>query len=268
MSTGVAITKTAMRVATNLRSFQDEASSDHPQDVIHEGTSYRRLDPDYYAWLRRRMERAQQAHEAGRLASSTWQILRDRFKAVHDWAIVHLGESSLVSALADLDEKTYCPPQHDHAIGVVESWDERAAILEHDGEMAMADAESAAANITSRQLTRSDVMSFIALGVEVHVKSSAGEFVLVPEYTDNDRIEISADDLRKLSVVMGVFPGSEITDVSPWPDPWGDELEHIPTPAPVPAPAPKSAHLPKRQGKPTATTQSQTTQQPQQARLF
>jgi hypothetical protein len=134
--------------------------------------------------------------------------------------------------------------------------------MEHDGGLAQATAEHAAAERVSRELTPEDVASFKALGVEVDVKSSVGNFTLVPEYTDkagHTRMEISAEDLRKISMVMHTFPGSEITYVGPQQEPWGEATEpQVATPRPsAPAPAPA----------PTPETK-QPTQQPYQAPLF
>jgi len=246
--------KVALRVATDLRHVQVDDSHDHPQDVIHEGTVYRSLDASFYAWLRRRMERAKKAHDANKLNRQTWETLRERFNAIHEWAIAHIGEKSLVDAIASLDEKSYPSPRHDHAVALVESWDERAAIMEFDGGMEHDAAETAAASLVSRELTPEDVESFKALGVEVHVKSKPGEFTLVPEYTGKDRIEISAEDLRKLSMITHTFPGTEITYVGPQQDIPG-EFYH-PQPAPTPETKPKPQPP---QPKPI---------QPQQSRLF
>lgn len=67
-----------------------------------------------------------------------------------------------------------------------------------------------------RELTQADIDSFKALGVEVHVKSKVGEFTLVPERTGRtDRIELIPEDIAKLAMIMGVFPGSEIVYVGP-----------------------------------------------------
>ena len=64
------------------------------------------------------------------------------------------------------------------------------------------------------ELTQADVDSFKALKVEVHVKSNAGDFTLVPEYTGReDRVEISAEDIAKLSLITSTFPGTKITHV-------------------------------------------------------
>ena len=245
---------TALRVATDLRHVQVDDSHGHPQDVIHEGTVYRRLDALFYAWLRRRMERAKKAHDAGKLNRQTWETLRERFNAIHEWALSHIGEKALVDAIASLDEKSYPSPRHDHAIAIVESWDERAAIMEYDGGLDRDTAEQSAANLISRELTPEDVESFKALGVEVHVKSKPGEFTLVPEYTDKDRPEISAEDLRKLSMITHTFPGTEITYVGPQMD--IPDKPYVPSPEPASAPKPEP---PPPQSKPT---------QPQQSRLF
>ncbi|HPQ72220.1 MAG TPA: hypothetical protein PKW95_24070 [bacterium] len=257
MTASITTTAAALRVATDLRHVRVNDSNDHPQDVIHEGTVYRRLDAPYYAWLRRRMERAKKAHEVGKLAAHTWKTLRQRFNAINTWALQHIGEKNLLAAIESLDEKSYVAPTNNHAIGIVESWDERAAIMEHDGGLDTSAAEISAAHLISRELTPEDVESFKALGVEVHVKSKPGEFTLVPDYTSKDRPEISAEDLRKLSMVMHAFPGSEITYVGP---PQGDVRESY-TPAPQPDPAPAPAPKPE-------TPKYKPQQPPQQARLF
>ena len=247
----------ALRVATDLRHIELGNAPDHPQDVMIDNIVYRRLDAPYYAWLRRRMERAKKAHEAGKLAAQTWKTLRQRFNGIHKWAIANIGEKNLLAAIDTLDEKSYVAPTHDHAIAIVESWDERAAIMEHDGGQEHEAAEQSAAACIARELTPEDVESFRALGVEVHVKSKPGEFTVVPEYSGKDRIEISAEDLRKLSMVMSTFPGSKITYVGPQQDMPGEFY----TPQPAPAPA----SLPKRNPKPL---QPKHAQPPQQARLF
>ena len=257
MTAPISTITAALRVASDLRHISVDGSGDQPQDVIHNDAIYRLLDATYYAWLRCRMDRAKKAFDAGKLPATTWQTLRQRFNGIHGWAVSHLGEPALLQAIKTLDEKSYLAPRHDHAIGIVESWDERAAIMEHDGGLAHDDAEQSAARIVSRELTPEDVESFKALGVEVHVKSKPGEFTLVPEYTEqagNTRTEISAEDLRKLSMVMHAFPGSEITYVGPQQEPWGEPyVPQAPTPQPS-KPTPKPEHKP--------------AQQPEQARLF
>ncbi|MBZ0272984.1 hypothetical protein K8I61_13175 [bacterium] len=236
-----------LRVSTTLETVADASGDFHVQDMIypHEpGKVFRLLDAPYYAWLRRRMERAKKAFDAGKLPKETWESLRAKFGAVHEWAIDFIGEPALLDAIATLDEKSYPPPRHDHALGLVDSWEERSAIMEHDGGLAQAAAEHAAAERVSRELTPEDVASFKALGVEVHVKSSVGEFTLVPEYTDqagSARMEISAEDLRKISMIMHAFPGTEITYVGPQKEPWepADESPAVLPPPTLPAPRPE-----------------------------
>jgi len=262
MSRETAHAISALHVATDLRHIQVEDSLDHPQDVLHADTVYRLLDASYYAWLRCRMERAKKAHDAGKLPLATWKTLRDRFNGIHEWAVTHIGEQALLDAIAHLDEKSYLPPRHDRTIALVDSWEERAAIMEHEGGLDQAAAEQSATNHLSRELTPEDIASFKALGIEVHIRSRAGEFVLVPDHTGQDRIEISVDDLAKISQAMRTFPGSEVVYV-------GKHLE-IPgavsgslaievlsaKPGPEPQPAPESQ------------SQPETKQQPQPALPF
>ncbi len=67
-----------------------------------------------------------------------------------------------------------------------------------------------------RELTQADIDSFKALDVEVHVKSKAGEFTLVPERTGRtDRVELIPEDIARFAMIMDAFPGSEIVYVGP-----------------------------------------------------
>ena len=252
-----------LRVSTSLDTLADASGELHVQDVIcpdQQGKVFRLLDAPYYAWLRRRMERVKKAFDSGKLPREAWESLRSKFAAVHEWAIDFIGEPALLQAIKGLDEKTYQAPIHDHALGLVESWNERSAIMEHDGGLAQAAAEHAAAERISRELTPEDVASFKALGVQVDVKSSVGNFTLVPDYTDEagkSRIEISAEDLRKISMVMHTFPGTEITYVGPQKEmpgaPWEPQVAAPKPPAPTPTPKPET---------------KQPIQQPYQAPLF
>ena len=247
-----------LRVSTALKNMADAACDYRIQDVIHEGIVYRILDAHYYAWIRCRMDRAKKAFEAGKLPEGAWQILRGNFLTVHEWALKYLGEKTLLDAIANLDEESYRSPSCERVASLVESWDERAAIMEHDGGLNRNAAEQSAAECISRELTPEDVESFKALGVEVHVKSKPGDFTLVPEYTDRagqDRIEISAEDMRKLSMITHTFPGTEITYVGPQQEIPGEPY------------VPQSAPAPETKSKPQPP-QPKLTQPPQQARLF
>jgi hypothetical protein len=94
----------ALYVATDLDSWETW-TPEPDQDEICERCGYRRLDPEYYAWLRHRMGMAKQARERGRLASAQYQALRQRFNAVHFWAVAHLGEKTLVATIGTLDRR-------------------------------------------------------------------------------------------------------------------------------------------------------------------
>ena len=97
-------------VSTELDTWETR-TPEPDQDAICERCGYRRLDPEYYAWLRHRMEVAKQARERGRLAAAQYQELRGRFNAVHFWATAHFGEASLLAAVRALDPKAYQPPR-------------------------------------------------------------------------------------------------------------------------------------------------------------
>lgn len=60
-------------------------------------------------------------------------------------------------------------------------------------------------------LTAAEIAEFRRLRVDVKVRSpKAGEFWLVPAYTDADRHEVTPEDAGKLLMLLEAFPGSEV----------------------------------------------------------
>ncbi len=103
--------ETALYASTNLTFFETKRPQDYGRDYVGVfGTCFRRLDPDYYAWLRHKMDLARKATQSGRSAAPAFDKLRARFNAVHAWAIDHLGEKVLRSAVQSFNLKTYVPP--------------------------------------------------------------------------------------------------------------------------------------------------------------
>lgn len=100
----------AMFVATSLHSWPTDQPHRLARDVQINDTAYRRLDPEYYAWLRSRMNLARLAADAGRLRREDFDELRVRFNAVHEWALSHFGEDALREAIGHLDARVYSPP--------------------------------------------------------------------------------------------------------------------------------------------------------------
>jgi len=62
-----------------------------------------------------------------------------------------------------------------------------------------------------RDLSSEDIASFKALGVEVLLRSDTyGELWLVPEYTGQQRKEITPEHAATVMRVLSVFPGSQV----------------------------------------------------------
>ena len=82
-------------VSTSLATWTTTNPEQFARDFQINDTVYRRLDPDYYAWLRSRMAVAKKAATAGHLSPDAFEDLRVRFNAVHEWAVKHFGEALL-----------------------------------------------------------------------------------------------------------------------------------------------------------------------------
>lgn len=111
VTTGDGATQEAtLYVATNLESWETSTPKYYARDVSIDDTSFRRLDPEYYAWLRHKMALAKKAADSGRLSSSAFETLHTRFNDIHAWAVEHFGEDTLRIAIQSMDPKTYLPP--------------------------------------------------------------------------------------------------------------------------------------------------------------
>jgi hypothetical protein len=101
---------TSLFVSTSLDTWATGQPEIFARDVQINDTVYRRLDPEYYAWLRSRMNLAKLAAGAGRLSQDAFDDLREKFNAVHEWAVARFGEDSLREAVRNLDTRSYAPP--------------------------------------------------------------------------------------------------------------------------------------------------------------
>src|SRR4051812_37138635 len=86
-------------VSTSLATWTTANREQFARDFQINDMVYRRLDPDYYAWLRSRMAVAKKAATAGHLPPAAFEELRVRFNAVHDWTVEHFGQDELLVAV-------------------------------------------------------------------------------------------------------------------------------------------------------------------------
>lgn len=109
-------------VATNLESFEEY----DPRFGYEVGRDpvYRMLDAQCYAWLRHRMENVRKSYEAGALDAESFDILRDRFNTIHNWAVAHIGEENLRRAVRTTNLKRYVPPSDETIDAYHRTWDE------------------------------------------------------------------------------------------------------------------------------------------------
>jgi hypothetical protein len=97
-------------VSTALDTWVADNPEIFARDVQINDTAYRRLDPEYYAWLRSRMNLAKLAASAGQISADAFEELRQKFNAVHEWAVAHFGEDLLREAARNFDTREYAPP--------------------------------------------------------------------------------------------------------------------------------------------------------------
>jgi len=82
----------------------------YARDVQINDRCYRRLDPEYFAWLRHRMGAVRKAFTAGNVPGDVYEPLRRRFNEIQVRAIDLFGEPALLAAVAAIDPEMYRPP--------------------------------------------------------------------------------------------------------------------------------------------------------------
>jgi hypothetical protein len=75
------------------------------------GTAYRRLDPEYFAWLRSRVAVAKEAATLGRIDPTGFEELCGRFAQIETWALEHFGAQAILAAIRALEPRVYVPPR-------------------------------------------------------------------------------------------------------------------------------------------------------------
>ncbi len=98
-------------VSTDLESVRFEWAVTSTSDVESGGKIYRRLDPEYFAWLRSRMLAAQSAFKAGKIPKTAWEGLKRRFNPLQEYAVQKLGRESIRQALRHFRPQDYQAPR-------------------------------------------------------------------------------------------------------------------------------------------------------------
>ena len=106
----------ALFVSTSLAFWTTERGHTFARDVQLDDTAYRRLDPEYFAWLRSRMLAARAAVDAGRVQVDAFEELRRSFYTVQSWALDKFGEEALRAARGRIDIAGYRPPLPEPAV--------------------------------------------------------------------------------------------------------------------------------------------------------
>lgn len=103
-------TNEALWVSTALKSWCPPVPGLIARDCQINDRCYRRLDPEYFAWLKIRMHAVKAAKDAGRVPAEAFDELRRRFNGVQTRAIEMFGAGALLEAVRTLDVERYRPP--------------------------------------------------------------------------------------------------------------------------------------------------------------
>lgn len=97
-------------VSTNLVLWRPRDPNFIARDCQINDRCYRRLDPEYFAWLKLRMHAVKDAVDAGRISKEAFEEVRARFNAMQEQAVAIFGVETLLEAVRGLDLDRYRPP--------------------------------------------------------------------------------------------------------------------------------------------------------------
>ena len=97
-------------VSTDLRMIEMTARDARSQDMIIEGTSYRRLDAQYFIWIGHRIELAQKAAKNGKISDEALNQLMSQFRQIKDWVEENIEDRYLTAARKLYESANYSPP--------------------------------------------------------------------------------------------------------------------------------------------------------------
>jgi hypothetical protein len=141
-------------VSTDLQTIHPEPTWGLAPDCEINGRCYRKLDPEYFAWLRSRMVEVKSAHQAGQVEAAAFDELRARFNELQEIAIALFGEKALQNAIRASGSADYRPPAADalsgHSGAKQPAFPEQAA--RPDGGRSRAGAEAAVDAIRNQAL--------------------------------------------------------------------------------------------------------------------
>ncbi len=101
---------TALYVAQDLRSWETNEPDLYDREIAIDDFPYRRLDPEFYVWLKFVLDWAMDAYNSGRIDAALLEKFSRRFSAVHVWAKARFGVDALRRAEDEFDAQEYSPP--------------------------------------------------------------------------------------------------------------------------------------------------------------
>lgn len=104
----------ALYVATDLRCWEGECPADDEfswEDVWRDGTTYRRLDPFYLAWIRSRVDRARVAAFHRDVDPSGLALVLEKYATVRAWGVDHFKAEHIKKAEEKLNPGRYLSPK-------------------------------------------------------------------------------------------------------------------------------------------------------------
>ena len=97
-------------VSTDLRMIELTTREARNQDMLIDGTTYRRLDAQFFIWIEGRMELARKAAQNGKISDDAIQALLSRFQQIKDWVDENIDGRNLVAARRLFESANYSPP--------------------------------------------------------------------------------------------------------------------------------------------------------------
>jgi len=97
-------------VSTDLRIIELSRSKAKKRDIVIEGTTYRKLDAQYFLWIEDRMKLAEKAVQNGKMSEIAFQSLITRYEPIKEWINENIDDETVATAKKLSENYGFNPP--------------------------------------------------------------------------------------------------------------------------------------------------------------
>ena len=98
-------------VSTDLKILNHTISNSQNRDIVHAGTSFRRLDADYFIWISQAVDKIEKAYSQNRIPQKAYAGMIAQYRIIKKWIEDNVSKKDLNAAQRRSTLAEYAPPQ-------------------------------------------------------------------------------------------------------------------------------------------------------------